>query len=465
VASLDLGKPIAAELDVASDGDGHDASPNTGLKESVGFSSAYLAQHDQAAIAAPAADPRQQLERPRHRPRRQRQARLREPGRRAHPGLRADGGRRPRAVRAHPPRRPGGGGAQRSSGTSPSLAPILRPTYRIRTASGDYRYIEIVATNCVDDPAINGVVLNCRDVTTSENLVRALKTFGQANQVLVHAVDEDALLVDTCKTIVDVGGYAGAWVGYVMDDEEQSVKVVASAGSSEHLADLCRSPGPTTSEARAPSASRSAPAWSRSSRTSRRPVGPSPRAWPSPTTGSRARASCPSSSRAGSSASSCVYAVAPRTLRGGRAPSLRGARRRPQLRAQPHQGRQVARGERGAVPQPRDRVADRHPRVDRGRLGDLRRTARSARSRAWTRQPSSGWGGSRACTPRIAQSCSPRSTMPRPPPSSTPDSGSSARTARCVTSACPRRRRHPRSTPTTSSRSRTSPTRCSRTRS
>jgi diguanylate cyclase (GGDEF)-like protein/PAS domain S-box-containing protein len=110
--------------------------------------------------------------------------------------------------------------------------------YRILTSTGDYRFLEIVATNCVDDPTIQGVVLNARDITTSENLFRTLKTFGQANQVLVHATDEDALLGDTCTTIVDAGGYSAAWVGYVMDDEEQTVRIVASAGNVDHLKDL-----------------------------------------------------------------------------------------------------------------------------------------------------------------------------------------------------------------------------------
>jgi diguanylate cyclase (GGDEF)-like protein/PAS domain S-box-containing protein len=110
--------------------------------------------------------------------------------------------------------------------------------YRIRTSTGEYRFLEIIATNCVDDPAIQGVVLNARDITTSENLFRTLKTFGQANQVLVHATDEDALLTDTCRTIVDAGGYSASWVGYVMDDEDHSVQIKASAGNAEHLNEL-----------------------------------------------------------------------------------------------------------------------------------------------------------------------------------------------------------------------------------
>jgi diguanylate cyclase (GGDEF)-like protein/PAS domain S-box-containing protein len=107
--------------------------------------------------------------------------------------------------------------------------------YRIQTASGGWRFLEIVATNCVEDPAVRGVILNARDITVAENLFRALRTFGQANQVLVHAADEGALIDDACRTVVEVGGYAGAWVACVDHGEEKLLKPVASSGKVKHL--------------------------------------------------------------------------------------------------------------------------------------------------------------------------------------------------------------------------------------
>jgi diguanylate cyclase (GGDEF)-like protein/PAS domain S-box-containing protein len=111
-------------------------------------------------------------------------------------------------------------------------------TYRIRTASGDWRFLEIVATNCLDDPAVKGLVLNARDITVAENLLRALRTFGQANQVLVHAGDEATLVVDACRTIVEVGGYEAAWVAYVDHTEDHLLNPVGSFGNVEHLAEV-----------------------------------------------------------------------------------------------------------------------------------------------------------------------------------------------------------------------------------
>jgi diguanylate cyclase (GGDEF)-like protein/PAS domain S-box-containing protein len=107
--------------------------------------------------------------------------------------------------------------------------------FRARTGSGDWRVLEVVATNCLGDHAIGGIVLNAHDVTERTNLTRALRTLGQGNQVLVHASDEVSLLADTCRTIVEAGGYLLAWVGYVEHDDACTVRPVASAGRTEYM--------------------------------------------------------------------------------------------------------------------------------------------------------------------------------------------------------------------------------------
>ena len=74
-----------------------------------------------------------------------------------------------------------------------------RPVFRHRTAAGGWRFLEVVATNCLDDPAIGGIVLNAHDVTDQTYLARALRTVTQGNQVVVRATDEASLLADTCR--------------------------------------------------------------------------------------------------------------------------------------------------------------------------------------------------------------------------------------------------------------------------
>ncbi|MGE5491959.1 MAG: EAL domain-containing protein [Actinomycetota bacterium] len=69
-----------------------------------------------------------------------------------------------------------------------------------------------------------------RAETALQRLNRALRTLSRCNEALVHATDEGALLQETCRTIVDIGGYVFAWVGYAENDKGRSVHPVARFG-------------------------------------------------------------------------------------------------------------------------------------------------------------------------------------------------------------------------------------------
>ena len=59
---------------------------------------------------------------------------------------------------------------------------------------------------------------------------RTLRTLSESNQTLMHATDERRLLQDVCEIAVEIGGYRLAWVGFVENDEEKSIRPVAWAG-------------------------------------------------------------------------------------------------------------------------------------------------------------------------------------------------------------------------------------------
>ena len=59
-------------------------------------------------------------------------------------------------------------------------------------------------------------------------LNRAHSTLSKCNEALVHATDESHLLDKICESIVNVGGYRLAWVGY--SQEDKVVKPIAKAG-------------------------------------------------------------------------------------------------------------------------------------------------------------------------------------------------------------------------------------------
>lgn len=59
---------------------------------------------------------------------------------------------------------------------------------------------------------------------------RALKTLSACNEVLVRAEEEQQLLDNICRIIVEQGDYRLAWVGYMEHDSDKTVRPVARAG-------------------------------------------------------------------------------------------------------------------------------------------------------------------------------------------------------------------------------------------
>ena len=59
---------------------------------------------------------------------------------------------------------------------------------------------------------------------------RVLRMLSDANQVLIHHSDEETLLNEICRIIVEVGGYRMSWVGYAEHDEAKTLRPVAHAG-------------------------------------------------------------------------------------------------------------------------------------------------------------------------------------------------------------------------------------------
>ncbi len=67
--------------------------------------------------------------------------------------------------------------------------------------------------------------------STLGKLNRELRMLTSCTQVLMRADDEQELLREICRVIVDEGGYRFSWVGLAENDAEQSVRPVASAGT------------------------------------------------------------------------------------------------------------------------------------------------------------------------------------------------------------------------------------------
>ena len=59
---------------------------------------------------------------------------------------------------------------------------------------------------------------------------RALRTLSNCNEAVVHASNDEQLLRDICRQLVDSRDYPLACVGYAMDDAQRSVNIVAQFG-------------------------------------------------------------------------------------------------------------------------------------------------------------------------------------------------------------------------------------------
>lgn len=59
---------------------------------------------------------------------------------------------------------------------------------------------------------------------------RAYRMLSQANQILVRADDQNQLLQDVCRVIVEEDKYVMAWVGFARQDEQKSIYPAAYAG-------------------------------------------------------------------------------------------------------------------------------------------------------------------------------------------------------------------------------------------
>ena len=92
-----------------------------------------------------------------------------------------------------------------------------------------------------------GVVCTGRDITERKRAEteivranRALRMLSDSNQALIHMTDEIALLTETCRIAVDVGGYRMARVEFVEHDEAKTLRPVAHSGFESGYIDSAR---------------------------------------------------------------------------------------------------------------------------------------------------------------------------------------------------------------------------------
>jgi PAS domain S-box-containing protein len=100
-----------------------------------------------------------------------------------------------------------------------------------------------VAMHVLADGGIQSIVIVTSDLTQLvvaqeattrinlrlEEANRALHMLNLCNTIIIHATDEKQALTDTCRALVDSGGYKLAWIGYAEQDDAKSVRPTAWA--------------------------------------------------------------------------------------------------------------------------------------------------------------------------------------------------------------------------------------------
>src|SRR5512132_109786 len=100
---------------------------------------------------------------------------------------------------------------------------------------------------------VRGAVSSDQPAAELQKVKRALNTLRATNRALLRASDEIALLNEICRVVVEDSGYRFALVGYAEQDEQKTVRPMASAGFEEGYlaianitwADTERGRGPT----------------------------------------------------------------------------------------------------------------------------------------------------------------------------------------------------------------------------
>ncbi|WP_404355360.1 PhnD/SsuA/transferrin family substrate-binding protein [Methylotuvimicrobium sp. KM1] len=110
--------------------------------------------------------------------------------------------------------------------------------HRIRRADGVERVLheigEVIVNDAGEPVRMIGTVQDVTELRQAEHemrrLNRALRTLSLCNTTLVHAQQEQTLMNDICRILIDSGGYRFAWVGYAEHDDRKTIRPMAFAG-------------------------------------------------------------------------------------------------------------------------------------------------------------------------------------------------------------------------------------------
>ena len=85
---------------------------------------------------------------------------------------------------------------------------------KLPTKDGEWRYVEITAQNLVDEPAIQGVVLNVHDINERKQVEETLKESEEKFRTIFENVNDGIIYVDMSGTVIDTNSRSMDIFGY-----------------------------------------------------------------------------------------------------------------------------------------------------------------------------------------------------------------------------------------------------------
>jgi PAS domain S-box-containing protein len=110
---------------------------------------------------------------------------------------------------------------------------------KVRKTDGSPFWIisSIRTVNFEGEPAYLSALIDITEIKEARDelvhLNRILDSHNRSSHIMMHSDNEINYLNEVCKTIIEDCGYAMVWVGYVADDQNQTVKPVATYGFNE----------------------------------------------------------------------------------------------------------------------------------------------------------------------------------------------------------------------------------------
>ncbi len=126
--------------------------------------------------------------------------------------------------------------------------PVTSLQFRLVHNDGSLRFVEAVSTNLVDDPAVNGVVVNIRDLTDSTVARSALELTENRFRRMIENISDTVVLLDRQARILSWSGNVRPMLGYNAEfwGAARAVDLVHPddiAGAARGFAAVCAVPG------------------------------------------------------------------------------------------------------------------------------------------------------------------------------------------------------------------------------